>query len=148
MLHCNASWRHTGSAAVVATALPATLLAVTRQVSCGAVVRRHRGVARRSRPGDIHAVAAPLQRNARRRPAAPAPGIDADQAPILPLPLSAGAVTSAGATATTLSRKLAAALPPELLAVTVTVAAETSVAVGRLTTPVAASIVAPPPETA
>ena len=34
--------------------------------------------------------------------------------------------------ATTLSRKLAAALPPELLAVTVTVAAATSVAVGRL----------------
>ena len=49
--------------------------------------------------------------------------------------------------ATTLSRKLAAALPPELLAVTVT-GAETSVAVGRRTTPVAASIVAPAPETA
>ena len=42
-------------------------------------------------------------------------------APILPEPASFGAVTTAGATATTLSLKLTEALPPELLAVTVTV---------------------------
>ena len=68
--------------------------------------------------------------------------------PILPLPVSFGAVTTTGATATTLSLKLTEALPPELLAVTVTVAAATSAAVGRLTAPVAASMVAPPPVTA
>ena len=69
-------------------------------------------------------------------------------APILPAPVSFGAVTTAGATATTLSLKLTEAAPPEFVAVTVTTAAATSAAVGRLTTPVAASMVAPPPVTA
>ena len=70
-----------------------------------------------------------------------------DGVPILPVPASVGADTSAGATATTLARKPAWALPPELLAVTVTVAPSRSAVVGRLTTP-AASTVAPAPSTA
>ena len=69
-------------------------------------------------------------------------------APILPAPVSFGAVTTAGATATTLSLKLTEAAPPEFVAVTVTTAAATSAAVGRLTTPVAASIGRPAPVTA
>ena len=46
-------------------------------------------------------------------------------APILPVPLSVGAVTTAGlaTAATTLSLKLTEADPPEFVAVTVTVAA-------------------------
>ena len=56
--------------------------------------------------------------------------------------------TSVALSFTTLSLKLTAALPPELVAVTVTALAATSAAVGRLTTPVAASTVAPAPETA
>jgi hypothetical protein len=48
----------------------------------------------------------------------------------------------------TLTLKPAVALPPELLAVTVTLAPARSTSVGMLTLPVAGSIVAPAPVTA
>ena len=68
-------------------------------------------------------------------------------APIVPMPLSAGAVTAAGLMAATLTLKLTEADPPEFVAVTVTATPESSVPVGRLTTPLAGSIVAPAPVT-
>ena len=68
--------------------------------------------------------------------------------PILTVPLSFGAVATVGATPFTLALKPTEALPPELLAVTVTVVAASSDPVGTLTAPVAASIVAPAPLTA
>ena len=76
------------------------------------------------------------------------------------LPASAGLVTStavqraagtaagkSGRTASTVTRKLSDAEPPELLAVTVTRAPSTGVAVGIETRPVAGSTVAPAPDT-
>ena len=57
-------------------------------------------------------------------------------------------MTTAGATPLTLTLKLTEALPPEFVAVTVTVVAASSAPVGMPTTPVAASIVAPAPLTA
>ena len=69
--------------------------------------------------------------------------------PILPVPpLSFGAVTTVGTTPFTLTLKPTEALPPELLAVTVTGVAASSAEVGTLTAPLAASIVAPAPLTA
>src|SRR6185312_13937331 len=67
--------------------------------------------------------------------------------PILPVPLSFGAVVTVGGTPRTLALKPTEALPPEFVAVTVTVVAASRSAVGRLTAPVAASIVAPAPLT-
>ena len=77
------------------------------------------------------------------------------------LPASAGLVTStavqraagtaagkSGRTASTVTRKLSDAEPPELLAVTVTRAPSTGVAVGIETRPVAGSTLAPAPVTA
>src|SRR3954462_9513637 len=69
-------------------------------------------------------------------------------APILPVPESFGWVTTAGGTPFTLALKLREALPPEFVAVTVTMVAARRVAVGMPTTPVAASTVAPAPLTA
>ena len=76
------------------------------------------------------------------------PGSTLTVAPTLPVPLSFGWAVTAGATPRTLTLKAADALPPELLAVTVTAAPATSAPVGMLTLPVAGSIVAPAPVTA
>ena len=69
--------------------------------------------------------------------------------PILPAPSSAGAVRSTGAAcdAVTVTLKLAVAVPPEFLAVTVTAAALRKLVAGMRTWPVAASTVAPAPVT-
>ena len=79
------------------------------------------------------------------------PGSTVSSVPTTPLPVSVGATTRAGATragtsATTLTRKLAAADPPEFVPVTTTSSASRSASVGILTTP-SASISAPPPST-
>ena len=68
--------------------------------------------------------------------------------PIRPLPASTGARSSKGGTmrTETVTRKETAALPPEFVAVTVTVAPP-GAAAGTLTRP-AASTLAPPPVTA
>ena len=59
-------------------------------------------------------------------------------------PRTAGAASGAA----TVTRNPSAALPPEFVAVTVTRAATIAVSVGRLSTPVAASMLAPAPVTA
>jgi hypothetical protein len=62
-------------------------------------------------------------------------------------PTAAGGVRPPVA-ASTVTLKAAEALPPELLAVTVTLAPATTAAVGMPTLPVAGSMLAPAPETA
>ena len=76
------------------------------------------------------------------------PGSTLTAAPTLPVPLSFGWEMTAGATPRTLTLKPAEALPPELLAVTVTLAPVTSASVGMATLPVAGSMLAPAPSTA
>ena len=76
-----------------------------------------------------------------------APASTLTAAPILPVPLSFGAVATFGATPFTLTLKLTETAPPELLALTVTSVAASRAEVGMLTAPVAASIVAPAPLT-
>ena len=82
------------------------------------------------------------------------PGSRLSAAPILPVPDSVGGTARLGATdasstaALTVSWKLSVAEPPELVTVTVTSAAAIAVSVGRLSTPVAASMLAPAPVTA
>src|SRR6478736_3905577 len=77
-----------------------------------------------------------------------APASTLTAVPILPVPLSFGAVLAEGITPFTATLKPTEALPPEFVAVTVTGVGARRAEVGRLTAPVAASIVAPAPLTA
>ena len=135
----------TSSAAVTAAALPAALLAVTRQVS---------GFSSCPGPGTKLAAVAPgISTPALSHCSASVgagippqvPGDTVTAAPIRPLPASAGAVTSTGIVARTLTRNSLVALPPELLAVTVIGSASKIAPVAMVTRPVALSIVAPAP---